>query len=119
MPKSILRDHRAAERAVQADAQDVVEEARIHICTDEAARREREGPGTEAVEIHIEHSHNPAIEDFLLFTISYARAFRSRNSENIHPLPNSRRIKTPYTKAPAAISSSNVVSSRNVCICAK
>jgi hypothetical protein len=51
-PKSILRDHRAAERAVQADAQDVVAEARIYICTDEAARREREGPGPEAVEIH-------------------------------------------------------------------
>ena len=56
----------------------------------------------------------------LRFLFNYLRTgLRSRTSVNIHPLPNSSMISTPYTNAPAAISSSKVVSSRNVGICAK
>src|SRR5215212_3789781 len=53
-PKSILRDHRAAEGIVQADTQDVVAEARVHIRANRGERHEREGAGAESVEIHIE-----------------------------------------------------------------
>jgi hypothetical protein len=32
----------------------VIVEARVHVCANEAAWREREGPSAEAVEIHVE-----------------------------------------------------------------